>query len=525
MDRDRRRLAPSARLHQPQTQRRFRQPHTWLGLDRRRRADARAQRAASRAANHCGSERGTAVNAAIITDGAAKIDAASTGNEASRCVAKDSDFQVATLVPGSGHMKFLRISICLIIVFAVLSHGGVEDWARAIIETGAGLLFFLWAFLFYFDKSDDQKRVYISPLLPPLILLAAIALGQLLLRATASTYDTRMELNLLVAYILILFLATQAFRYSDDWRGYIWFIMIFGFLVSTFGILQQLTFNGKLYWFREMRYGGIPFGPYVNRNHFAAFAELVIPVSLVPLVLGKVRRERWFVVAICALLPIGALFLCASRGGVVSFGVEVALLLLITLLRRTGGRHVLAGGLILFLAFLFVSWLGVKQVLDRFNSLQSLEVTTGKRASMRQDTLRIFLDHKYTGTGLGTLQTVFPAYETQYDGKIVNHSHNDYLEMLAETGIAGGICCGWFLGALFFISLRQVLQRDKSFAASLHLSGLLGCSAFLVHSLVDFNLHIPANALLFLVTAHLATTAVLPSPPSDLPPRPLRHQR
>jgi O-antigen ligase len=144
---------------------------------------------------------------------------------------------------------------------------------------------------------------------------------------------------------------------------------------------------------------------------------------------------------------------------------------------------------------------------------------------MRQDTLRIFLDHKYTGTGLGTLQTVFPAYETQYDGKIVNHSHNDYLEMLAETGVAGGICCAWFLGALFFISLRQVLQRDKSFAASLHLSGLLGCSAFLVHSLVDFNLHIPANALLFLVTAHLATTSVIASPPSDLPPRPLRHQR
>ena len=68
--------------------------------------------------------------------------------------------------------------------------------------------------------------------------------------------------------------------------------MIFGFLVADFGILQHLTFNGKLYWFREMHYGGIPFGPYVNRNHFAGFAELFIPVALVPLMLGKVRRER-----------------------------------------------------------------------------------------------------------------------------------------------------------------------------------------------------------------------------------------
>ena len=422
-------------------------------------------------------------------------------------------------------MKFIRFSISLLIAFAVLAHGAVEDWARAILESGAGLLFLFWAAAFYFDKSDDEKRVFISPLLPPLVLLAAIALGQLLLRATASTYDTRMDLNLLVAYILILFLATQAFRHSDDWRGFVWFIMIFGFLVATFGILQQLTFNGKLYWFREMRYGGIPFGPYVNRNHFAGFAELIIPISLVPLILGKVRRERWPVVALCALLPIGALFLSASRGGVVSFGVELALLILIMLLRRTGGRHVLAAGVILVLAFLFVSWLGVQQVLDRFSSLQSLEVTTGKRASMRQDTWRIFLDHRYTGTGLGTLQTVFPAYETQYDGKIVNHSHNDYLEMLAETGIAGGVCCALFLGALFFVSLRQLLQIDKSFAAALHLSGLMACSGFLVHSLVDFNLHIPANALLFLVMAHLATTAVIPSPPSDLPPRPNRHQR
>src|SRR4029077_3710081 len=242
---------------------------------------------------------------------------------------------------------------------------------------------------------------------------------------------------------------------------------------------------------------GIPFGPYVNRNHFAGFVELVFPVALVPLVLGKVRKERWIVVGIFGLLPIGALFFSASRGGVISFGVQLGVLILMMTLRRAGGKHALAGGLVLLLAFLLVSWLGVKQVLDRFSSLQSLEVTTGKRAAMRQDTWRIFLDHRWTGTGLGTLQTVFPAYETNYDGKIVNHAHNDYLEGLAETGIAGGLCGAAFLGILFLVSLRQLLKRDNPFAAALHLSGLVGCSSFLVHSLVDFNLHIPANALLF----------------------------
>ena len=408
-------------------------------------------------------------------------------------------------------MKFVRFGICALVAFGVAAHGGVEDWARAVLETGAGLLFLAWAVLFCIS-DDEEKQVVVTPLLPPLVVLAFVALGQLLFRATASTYSTRMELNLLVADCIVLFLAAQVFRTSDDWKTFIWFVMGFGFLVTIFGILQQLTFNGKLYWFREMRYGGIPFGPYVNRNHFAGFVELVFPVALVPLVLGKVRKERWIVVGIFGLLPIGALFLSASRGGVISFGVQLAVLILMMVLRRAGGKHALAGGVVVLLAFLLVSWLGVRQVLDRFSSLQSLEVTTGKRASMRQDTWRIFLDHRWTGTGLGTIQSVFPAYETLYDGKVVNHSHNDYLEALAETGLAGGVCCLCFLGGLFFVSLRQLLQVDKSFAAALHLSGLVACVGFLVHSFVDFNLHIPANALLFFLMAHLATSEVIVSP-------------
>jgi O-antigen ligase len=155
---------------------------------------------------------------------------------------------------------------------------------------------------------------------------------------------------------------------------------------------------------------------------------------------------------------------------------------------------------------LMVSWLGVKQVLERFSSLQTLEVSVGKRASMRGDTWRIFLDHPWTGTGLGTLQAVYPRYETLYDGKIVNHTHNDYLEALAETGLLGGLCSAWFLGILFLESLRRLRESSHSFAAALHLSGLVGCTGFLVHSLVDFNLHIPANALLFFLMANLATS-------------------
>ena len=402
-------------------------------------------------------------------------------------------------------MKFIRIGICALIVFGVASHGGVEDWSRAVLEIWASLLFLVWAVRAYL-KQEDQ--LVVSPLLLPLLCLLLVALAQWVFHGTASAYGTRMELQLLLADILILFLAAQAFRTVEDWRGFAWFGMSFGFVVALFGILQHLTFNGKLYWFREMHFGGIPFGPYANRNHFAGFAELIIPISLVPLVLGKVRRERWLLVSLFAVVPVGALFLSASRGGAVSFAVELGVLLVWLLLRRTAGRHLLSGGAVLLLAFLMVSWLGVQQLIDRFSSLQSFEVNAGKRASMRADTWHIFLDHPWTGTGLGTLQTVFPAYETLYDGKIVNHTHNDYLEGLAETGIAGGICCVWFLGTLLFDSLRRLSQSNGNFVSAFQLSGLVACLGFLTHSLVDFNLHIPANALLFFFMAYLATCEI-----------------
>ena len=401
-------------------------------------------------------------------------------------------------------MKLLRIGICALVVFGIAAHGAVEDWASAVLETGAGLLLVAWAVQEFFSA----REVVLLPLLFPLLALSLVALGQIMFRGTASPYDTRVDLQLLLTYAIVLFLATQVFRSADEWRGFVWFLMFFGFLVAIFGILQHLTFNGKLYWFREMRFGGIPFGPYVNRNHFAGFAELVIPISLVPLVLGKVRRERRFAVAMFALLPIVALFLSASRGGIVSFAAEIGVLALLLTLRRSGSRHVLAGGVVLLLAFMAVSWLGVRQILERFSSMQSLEVTVGKRASMRHDSWRIFREHPWAGTGLGTLPIVFPAYESLYDGKVVNHAHNDYLEMLADTGLIGALCCAAFLGILFYCSLKQLLVTDKSFAAALHLSGLVACCGFLVHSLVDFNLHMPGNALLFCLMAYLAVAPV-----------------
>jgi O-antigen ligase len=411
-------------------------------------------------------------------------------------------------------MKLLRFGICALLAFSVLAHGGVEDWARAVFEIGAALLFLYWALQLCVRR---QPSLFLSPLLFPLAAFLLVVLAQWVFHVSASPFETRVELQLLLADFLTLFLAVQAFRTPDDWKLFVWFLMIFAFAVDVFGILQHLTFNGKLYWFREMRYGGIPFGPYVNRNHFAAFAELTIPIALVPLVLGKVRRERLFIVGVFAVVQVGSLLLAASRGGIVSFGCQLIVLAAWMIWRRSKGKQLIAGGVVLLLALAMVSWLGVRQILERFSAMQSLEVSNNKRVSMWRGSWHIFLDHPLLGTGLGTLQTVYPPYETLFDEKVVNHSHNDYLEALAETGLLGGLFCASFLGVLLVESRRRLLHTPSSFAVALHLAAFIGCFGFLVHSLVDFNLHIPGNALLFFLMALLATGEIpigLPQPAS-----------
>jgi O-antigen ligase len=407
-------------------------------------------------------------------------------------------------------MRILRVGIFILLSFAVLAYGGVEEWSQAVLEVGFASLMVIWALRTY---AWNQEAIEVSPLVPPLLAFALVAIVQLIFHRTASVYDTRMQLQLLVAYVILLLLLPQAYYRMSHWRGFLWFLMTLGFFVSVFGILQHLTFNGKLYWFRVMRYGGVPFGPYVNRNHFAGFAEILIPVALVPLVLGKVRRERLFLVGLFALVPIVALLLSASRGGIASFAVQLVILFSLLLVRRLQSRYMLIGGVLVLCAILAVSWIGVQQVLNRFSDYQALDVSMGKRGSMTHDTWRIFLDHPLTGTGLGTLQMVFPPYESLYDAKVVNHAHNDYVEALAETGVPGALCCLWFLAVLFIESVKGLKDLGGSFGAALNLSGLVGCCGLLVHSLVDFNLHIPANALLFFVSAHLATARLQTSTP------------
>ena len=205
--------------------------------------------------------------------------------------------------------------------------------------------------------------------------------------------------------------------------------MSLGFAVSIFGILQYLTSNGRLYWVRRMRVSRVTlFGPYVNRNHFAGFVEFVVPFALVPLALGMVRRQRMMLVGLFALVPIVALFLSASRGGLSVLPSRWPYSAECCAIRKTGAKFVLAGGLVVLLSVLAVTWIGVGPVLQRFASYKSLDVTEGngrRCGTMRGRFFWIILSWEL---GLVRCRWSFPAYETLYDGRVVNHAHDDYVE-------------------------------------------------------------------------------------------------
>ena len=407
-------------------------------------------------------------------------------------------------------MTVLRIGLCAVIAFSVLAHGTVEVWSESLLEISAALLFALWSFLAF---RDPNTQIHWTPLNWPLLGFLTIGLGQLLLHTTVYAFPTQTEMLKLLAYVLVFFLAAQAFRERADLTNLIWFLVVLGFGVSLFGIVQHFTSpDNQIYWFRELTLGGDPFGPYVNRNHFAGFVELVVPVGLALMVFRGLRQDLFPMAALLTILPIGALILSGSRGGIVGFGFELAVMALLVHSQRAPKQgRTAAMGIVALVAIALIAWVGAGKAIERFSSLKPGDVSLSRRMTMFQGAVRVFVSYPVSGAGFGNLVTVFPRYDTVYDGKVVDHIHNDYIELLAETGLLGGLCGIAFLWIFFREAHRNFRAEQGHFSRALHAGAIMAVSGLLLHSFVDFNLHIPSNALLFLLQAYLATSPPLPS--------------
>ena len=408
-------------------------------------------------------------------------------------------------------MTLLRIGLCLLLAGSVLAIGGVEVWAQSPIEIGAAALFVLWAGLI---ASKRDARVYWSSLNWPLLGFIAIGVFQLAFHLTPYTFLTRTQLLKLVAYFLIFLLMAQAFRTRSEYTKLVWFLIIFCFLVSVLAIIQYFTSYREIYWMEAFKTQGESFGPYVNRNHFAGFVELTLPLGLAMMAFRGVHRDQLPLMVLLTVVPVSALVLSGSRGGIIGFAFELGVLGLLVLGRRTKAwktRRVIAGTVVALVALAAVAWVGADRAIARLSTLKSPEVTLERRISMARSAVHIFLDHPIIGCGTGALVDVFPGYETAYDAHVVDHVHDDYLETLAETGVLGGVCGAIFLGLLYRQALKTFVAEQGHFSRALHAGAIAAISGILLHSLVDFNLQIPANMLLFLVQASLATAPALPS--------------
>jgi O-antigen ligase len=155
----------------------------------------------------------------------------------------------------------------------------------------------------------------------------------------------------------------------------------------------------------------------------------------------------------------------------------------------------------------FLIWLGGNELTRRLVSIQSetrQELTGGVRFTIDRDCLRMLRQKPFLGWGLGTFPVVYPQFRTFYTSFFVNQAHNDYLQLLVEAGIAGFGIAVWFL-VLTFRGARAKLQNwTETVNGTLTVAALLGCIGILVHSFLDFNLQIPANAALFYALCAIA---------------------
>src|SRR5579863_6420189 len=203
-------------------------------------------------------------------------------------------------------MKALRAGLIVLFAFCVLAHGVVEVWSESVLEIGAAILFLIWAILI---SRKTEAKIHWNKLNWPLLGFLVIGILQLVFRRTEYPFLTRVELLQLASVFLAFFLTVQVFRDRASLTKLAWFLMVLCFAVSLLGIIQHFTSEGKIYWFRVVGANSDPFGPFVNRNHFAGFVELTLPVGFALMVFRGIRRDVFALTGLMAIVPVSAMIL------------------------------------------------------------------------------------------------------------------------------------------------------------------------------------------------------------------------
>ncbi|MGD9872963.1 MAG: O-antigen ligase family protein [Kiritimatiellia bacterium] len=338
---------------------------------------------------------------------------------------------------------------------------------------------------------------------------------------------TRRAMYLGIAYIGVLVMFASHHTGVRRARRIAACLVVPAFLLAMFAMAQHFSGARLLYGYYDPGYKGNIFGTFTNRNHYAAFMNMAFGIALALVFSGAawtnfhkldsgLARRKWLLQneggqmitqSFMAVMIGASACLALSRGAMVSLTASLLIILVFVRLRMRG-NHV-SGHFIAFFLIVLVSvvmWLGWEGVVRRLGSMvRILSNPFGNaRVLALRDTFSLFFAVPVWGCGVGAYRHVFPLF-TSPDINVGRwpHAHNDLAELLAEGGVVLMVLAVWVFARLSFRIWREFEDSDSS--GRLFVSGLLvGILAMLLHSLLDFSLHRPANPLMFAALVGLA---------------------
>jgi len=333
----------------------------------------------------------------------------------------------------------------------------------------------------------------------------------------------------LLAYFFLGFLIVKTVTKRKQIMRIFYVLVGVGVFQAVYGFIQLYSNNPRLLFYKKIYGLDSLSGTFVNRNHLSGYLEMVIPLTI-GLILAHIDvfslaglkwREkllrfsekgfyRNMLLTFGVIVMAMAIIFSKSRSGV--FLLVFAFILFFGLAGLYSGRVThrqkwtmgfLKGT---FLAIMLISlYVGINATIERF-ALDNLLYQN--RPLYWSNTTRITNDFPFLGSGLGTFASIYPAYEELRTAAHLSHAHNDYLEYLAELGVLGMIL---LCGVILFLLVRSFLvwrERRHPEVKGLALGGMIAVVLMLIHSIGDFNLHIPANMLLFSVVLSLTFVLV-----------------
>ena len=414
---------------------------------------------------------------------------------------------------------------CVVLVLATVAYGGVHYPVLALLYSLIAIGFILFAID---GAGDGFMGVRFDPLIIPLVgaaiyaFIQIIPFGKLPPVAGLSGFDRTISLDPFATWMTALYFTALTFFFivlicsldsAKRLRTLSILVTVFGFGFCFYAILQSVLSPQKIYGIYDVPFGS-PFGSFVNRNNFAAYAEMTVALPLGLVFAGAVSKDKRLLYGTAIVLMGVALLLSGSRGGFVAFVAELIILVFLTRESTNKKGMFVRFGSVALLIFAIIAgsvFVGGDTSLTRFNETARSEDFTTDRSHIWTTTAKVIESNMPLGAGFGAFPVAYTRFDTLSGFARVEQAHNDYLQVVADAGIPGLL-----LGLLFLFFLfrygRQTIKIENTFRRGLALGAFAGSVAVLVHSVFDFVLHVTAVSLLFLTLLAVLSASQLTYP-------------